>query len=258
MPLRAGTRAYGRTVKGLGLGRSSRASCQLESTSAPRRPGTNAAVGWWNLRLAYPSFNFAKLRTNDLPQLHRAGAASDPLERSSSMSTRRCVAGLLVLVSLGLCGGCASSSVSRRDPAPLAEGDTRSRTAVNPHPGIYTNIPRHHFTTTQKLNPAFWFGNADDPVPPASYRPDDPHRNRKWYWRNSCHNFTFYVMGIGDKEFVRVGRYAGKVFNPEGGWNWAVCKHYCLRLPFVSYQRGGFKFYIGWRQRGNFGIKLNF
>jgi hypothetical protein len=170
-------------------------------------------------------------------------------------NARRYLAGLLALLSLALGGGCASSSAGRR-PAPPA--DSRARTVANPNPGIHTNIPRHHFKTTQKLNPAFWFGNADDPVPPASYLPDDPHRQRKWYWRNSCHNFTFYVMGIGDKEFVRVGRYAGKVFNPQGGWNWAVCKHHCLRLPFVSYQRGQFKFYIGWRQRGNFGIKLNF
>ena len=29
-------------------------------------------------------------------------------------------------------------------------------------------------------------------------------------------------------------------------------------LPFLSYQRGGFNFYFGWRERGNFGIKLNY
>jgi hypothetical protein len=176
------------------------------------------------------------------------------LQRSVTTNARRYLAGLLALLSLALGGGCASSSANRRPPPSLPE----SRERRTHPPNIHTNVPRHHFTTMQKLNPAFWFGNADDPVPPASYLPDDPHRQRKWYWRNSCHNFTFYVMGIGDKEFIRVGRHAGAVFNPHGGWNWAVSKHRCLRLPFISYQRGQFKFYIGWRNRGNFGIKLTF
>jgi len=29
-------------------------------------------------------------------------------------------------------------------------------------------------------------------------------------------------------------------------------------LPFLSYHRNRFNFYFGWRERGNFGIKLNF
>ena len=121
---------------------------------------------------------------------------------------------------------------------------------------VFKNIPEHRPKTVQKLNPVFWFGNLDDPVPPDSYRPDDPHRVRKWYWRNPCHNFMFYVIGIADKEFERVGRFPEKVFCPGEGWNWAVCKYKCLRLPFVSYQKGRFKFYCGWRNRGNFGIEL--
>ena len=110
----------------------------------------------------------------------------------------------------------------------------------------------------QKLNPVFWFGNLDDPLPPKDYRPHDPHRVGRWYLRNPLHNFDHYVIGISDKEFVRTGRYPGEVFKPGGGWNWAVCKYKCLRLPFISYQHGRFKFYLGWRNAGNFGIKLNF
>lgn len=79
-----------------------------------------------------------------------------------------------------------------------------------------------------------------------------------WYVRNPYHNFDHYVIGIGDKSFTRVGRFPAQVANPNGGWNWAVCRYRNLRLPFVDYQRGGFEFYLGWRNGGNFGIKLNF
>ena len=65
-------------------------------------------------------------------------------------------------------------------------------------------------------------------------------------------------MGIEDKPHTRVGRYPAKVANPNGGWNWAVCQYKRLRLPFVDYKRGRFEFYFGWRNGGNFGMKLNF
>ena len=76
--------------------------------------------------------------------------------------------------------------------------------------------------------------------------------------RNLGHNFTFYVIGIADKESERVGYYPERVFNPSGGWNVAFSRCEFFWLPFISYQKGGLKFYIGWRDRGNFGFKLNF
>ena len=109
---------------------------------------------------------------------------------------------------------------------------------------------------SHKWNPRFWLGNLDDPVPPPDYRPGDRHRMAKWYWRNPTHNFNFYVIGIADKTFRRAGRYPNRVFSPGDGWNWAVCKYKWVRLPFCSYQRRSFKFYFGWRERGNFGIKV--
>jgi hypothetical protein len=112
-----------------------------------------------------------------------------------------------------------------------------------------------HICTCQKFNPVWWFGNIHDPEPPEWYRPGDKHRTRKWRWRNPGHNFTFYVIGIADKDFRRVGRYPDAVFNPNEGWNWAVCKYRCLRLPFLSFKKGRFHFYCGWRERGNFGFK---
>jgi len=110
----------------------------------------------------------------------------------------------------------------------------------------------------EKLNPKFWVGNVDDPVPPPDYLPRDHNRVHKWYWRNNAHNFTFYIIGIADKKFRRSGHYPDQVFNPHGGWNWAVCKYKWARLPFVSFQKHKFAFYLGWRERGNFGIKLTF
>lgn len=98
----------------------------------------------------------------------------------------------------------------------------------------------------------------DDPIPPHWYRPKNKMRSVLWNFRNPLHNFFFYVIGIADKEFEIVGRFPGKISNPNGGWNWTVCKYKCLRLPFISYQRGKFNFYLGWRNRGNFGVKLNY
>jgi len=45
-----------------------------------------------------------------------------------------------------------------------------------------------------------------------------------------------------DREFERRGTHPAHVFNPNDGWTW---------------EKGNFKFYFGWRERGNFGIKLN-
>jgi len=108
----------------------------------------------------------------------------------------------------------------------------------------------------QKWNPIWWFGNADEPTPPDWYRPNEKLRTCEWHFRNPLHNFTFYVIGIADKDFDCVGKYPKEVFNPNDGWNRTVCRYKCLRLPFVSYKKGRFQFYCGWRDRGNFGFKL--
>ena len=125
---------------------------------------------------------------------------------------------------------------------------------------------RHQVTVTNtmhiphglKWSPKFWLGNQDDPVPPDDYRPGDRHRVQKWYFRNPTHNLTFYVIGVADKTFRRTGRYPDQVFNPRGGWNWTVCKYKWVRLPFISFGRKSFRFYLGWRERGDFGGRLTF
>ena len=108
-----------------------------------------------------------------------------------------------------------------------------------------------------KLNPIWWFKNVDDPKPPAWYRPDDHHRRMKWSFRNPMHNFDFYVIGVADKKFSRSGRFPDKVSDPRGGWDFEAARYKFIWLPFVSYHRPKFDFYFGWRNRGNFGIKIN-
>ncbi len=145
--------------------------------------------------------------------------------------------------------GCGTTRSVEHKPKWMVE----SQRSENPLP-----VPNQYgpFKTYQKFNPIWWWGNADDPDPPDWYRPDDAGRRWKWYSRNPAHNFTFYVIGIGDKEFTRWGAYPDAVFNPDGGWNWTWSHAEFLPLPFWSYRRGEFQCYFGWRERGNFGIKL--
>jgi hypothetical protein len=119
-----------------------------------------------------------------------------------------------------------------------------------------TNLPAIHFY--DKLNPIWWFGNVDEPRAPAWYRPDARTRNFTWHLRNPFSNFSNYVIGIADKKSVRSGRYPEKISNPHGGWNFAVSRRHIVYLPFIDYKHGRFEFYSGWRERGNFGLKLNF
>jgi len=139
-------------------------------------------------------------------------------------------------------------------PKPGAPVDT------NTPPQIVAHFPSrpYDFSFWQKINPFWWFGNADEPEPPSWYRTNQCCRTFMWHVRNPCHNFTFFVCGIADKSFTRAGRYPGKIANPNDGWNWTVCRYKRWRLPFIAYNRGRFQFYCGWRTGGNFGMKFNF
>ena len=118
------------------------------------------------------------------------------------------------------------------------------------------DLPEIHFY--DKLNPVWWLQNADDPVQPAWYRRDDPHRALKWRFRNPLHNFNFYVIGVADKKFIRSGHYPERNSNPHGGWDFEVARRKIVLLPFISYEQSWITFYIGWREHGAFGAKLTF
>jgi len=121
---------------------------------------------------------------------------------------------------------------------------------------LRTNLPVIHWY--DKINPVWWFGNADEPVAPAWYEPGHCCRNLMWNLRNPIENFSNYVIGVGDKPTERSGRYPTLVGNPHGGWNFAVTRYGILYLPFWDYKNRRMEFYFGWRERGNFGIKLVF
>jgi hypothetical protein len=124
-------------------------------------------------------------------------------------------------------------------------------------PGVVRHVAKPPPGGTQKWNPIWWLGNADDPRPPDWYRPGSQARSLLWQLRNPLHNFTFYVIGVADEDFLRYGSEPGDVFSKDGGWNWAIIQRGWLRLPFVSYQGKRVQFYALWRERGNFGLKLN-
>lgn len=145
---------------------------------------------------------------------------------------------VLLAVSLVLGGGCQTAAPKSTPPASVAK--------VSTLPGL------------QKWNPLWWFGNADDPVPPDWYRPGSICRRPLWQLRNPLHNFSFYVIGVADRPFTRSGKFPEAVFAQDGGWNWAVTRCGWLRLPFLSFYGARVRFYLGWRERGNFGGKVNF
>jgi hypothetical protein len=113
--------------------------------------------------------------------------------------------------------------------------------------------------TAQKWNPLWCLGNADDPQPPEWFRPGARGRRTAWQMRNPLHNFTHYIIGVTDKDTLRTGLHPSRVFAPGGGWNWAFTRtcHGIVLLPFVSYDGARCRFYLGWRESGNFGGKVN-
>ena len=137
----------------------------------------------------------------------------------------------------------------------LVAGSVAGEQHTITHPAKILTPP---IRTAQKWNPLWSFGNADDPMPPDWFRPGSPSRRMSWQMRNPMHNFTHYVIGVTDKNTTRTGKFPAHVFAPDGGWNWAVTRHRWLPLPFMSFDGKRSRFYLGWRESGNFGGKINF
>ena len=150
--------------------------------------------------------------------------------------------------------GCSSLDPKRSPAQTKIHRDLENNTWHSVIIPIRTNRPS--ISLCNKLNPVWWLKNADSPVAPAWYRPNERMRNFKWHCRNPCHNFNSYVIGISDKEFVRAGLYPTEIWNPNSGWNYTVIKYKFVRLPMVSYRSKRINFYVGWRGRGDFGIKF--
>ena len=104
------------------------------------------------------------------------------------------------------------------------------------------------------------FGNDEDGIyGDLSFNPEKKKSVLiaiKWWFRNPFHNFCFHVIGV-PRPFTTSGDYPWDVFNPNGGWNRLVHTSAVngKKYRFISYI-GRCKFYVSWRERGNFGIKL--
>ena len=115
----------------------------------------------------------------------------------------------------------------------------------------------------KKINPIWWFGNQDEPVPPAWEMPGWPTWVRYvfWYSRNPLTNFASYVIGVVDKNYTVTGTspVCANVLNdllpPQIGWHrsviwlWGWCP-----LPYISYSGKRILFYAGWQPAGFFGF----
>jgi len=107
------------------------------------------------------------------------------------------------------------------------------------------------------------FGNEQDgPSGDAGWNPkreDTAWVRLKWWCRNPLHNFTFYTLGLVNRDLVCNCWPSLNVFNPSGGWLFMLTyldkRGAKLPRPFVSYI-GPIKFYIGWRLGNRFGVKL--
>jgi hypothetical protein len=201
---------------------------------------------------------FIQLKSlRDLPQ-RKPGSDALPsgLEWNGSLQIclhlAACGRGFLLVTGASLLAGCCALPAQAKQNHVSEPKPKWHSIVMTPR----TNLPAIHFY--DKLNPIWWLGNADEPRAPDWYRPNARTRNFTWYLRNPLSNFSNYVIGIADKKSVRSGKYPDKISNPRGGWNFAVSRRHILLLPFIDYKRGRFEFYFGWRERGNFGTKLNF
>ena len=166
---------------------------------------------------------------------------------------------LMKQVFIVLCFTLLLTIVSRLQGAESAPAHRSQRVWMTNDTSVFViHIPtqKQRFSTWRKVNPIWWFGNADEPVAPDWYRPDGHFRTLMWHLRNPFHNFDCYVIGLSDKRFIRAGRFPEETFNPIGGWNWGACLFHGVRLPYVSYIHGRVRAYFGWRPGGAFGIEL--
>ena len=188
---------------------------------------------------------------------------------------------LILLIPL-LFAGCATYKIPTQSFAHPCPTVPFYDNAVNHR--LYAFIPRHR-SQIRIYDIGHWLtwmlaGNDDDGIfgeePSANFKESEPPSVSKalsWILRNPLHNFTFYVIGsahrknsefailsLSPRQFrllhyrphattvfpsncscLYLGLHGGKPF-------------FSLRLAYTRQHRGDF--YIGWRCRGNFGIKF--
>lgn len=147
---------------------------------------------------------------------------------------------------------------------------------------LYDLIPRHR-SQIRWYDMGHWtswilFGNDDDGIFGENWtfhldQPISGLKALKWGMRNPLHNFCFYVIGSAhrhNREITLLNLTSKGLclfeYNPYQSRNFGdvnssffIALHggkpfVSLRLAYSSTHRGNF--YLGWRDRGNFGIKF--
>lgn len=193
----------------------------------------------------------------------------------------------LVLI-LFACNGCASYKIPTQaflDKEENQISDTRqfcNQKAALEHP-LYRVVPRHR-CQIRWFDLGHWatwmlFGNDDDGIfgeeSSAHYHLEEKisaWKALRWACRNPLHNFCFYVIGTAyttnsEFTFLKIDQeqFCFCTYRRSGGHNFGKGTSFFLGFhgwkPFFSLQllytpkwRG--QFYLGWRERGNFGIKM--
>lgn len=149
---------------------------------------------------------------------------------------------------------------------------------------LYRIVPRHRSQLQwyDIGHMATWmvFGNDDDGIfgeaQPKPYRPNEKpslQKSLRWWCRNPLHNFCFYTIGSAHRRNSEIdilqivdNKISGLHYRADGsklfiGKNSSlyIALHggkpfLSLRLRYHRHYRADF--YIGWRERGNFGIKF--
>jgi len=174
-----------------------------------------------------------------------------------------------------LMGGCASYKV----PTESFINETGSNNQALSH-WAYTVVPRHS-SQIEWYDAGHWLswtllGNDDDGLfgEESNYKPDLPigiSKAARWFGRNPLHNFCFYVIGTSQKhndEYIllkasstQIAAFKKSVKPSNFGdeeTSFLAALH--GNKPFVSLRIVWNKdkkseFYLGWRERGNFGAK---
>lgn len=146
---------------------------------------------------------------------------------------------------------------------------------------LYDYIPEHR-QEIKKCEGGKWaawaiFGNDDDGLfgeKKTNFEGDLTLQQALcWQIRNPFHNFCFYVIGTADKQndefvfiklskkeccFLKYQEIATTVFaDKDSSFFFGLHGNkpfISLRIRYLKNQK--FDFYLGWRERGNFGIKL--
>lgn len=148
---------------------------------------------------------------------------------------------------------------------------------------LYSVVPRHS-SQIEWYDAGHWLswsllGNDDDGLfgEESNYKPDQPigiSKAARWFGRNPFHNFCFYVIGSSDRaneEYILLkasGSQVAAFRKSEKPSNFGDKDTSFLAAlhgnkPFVSLriawsQDKKSEFYLGWRERGNFGVKCVF